>query len=359
VYVLLVGAKRNVGDHLIVDRAMKLLRALRPERELVTLPRWEPLDAHLDIVNAAAAVILCGGPALQKHLYPGVYPLVEDLSRIRPPLVAFGLGWKWIPGDERDLARFEFDRRADPLLSRLSEDQRVSVRDYLADRVLRRRGVGGVRMTGDPAWYDLDHIGGELVPPTVMSRIVVSVPADPVHHPAVETLARRLTERFREARVVAAFHHGWTAGPHVAERSAQAYIRLKERLEAAGYEAADLASDLASMETLYGGAALHVGWRLHAHLFCLSRRQASFLLEEDCRGRGASEALGVRGVRSWCMRTRFGRRRRLRHRSEAVPEILAFIEAELGSEFVRVQHAPRVIDQTFRAEMKPFIERMP
>ena len=358
-YVLLVGAKRNVGDHLIVDRATRLLRALRPDRELLALPRWEPLDAHLDAVNAAAAVVLCGGPALQKHIYPGIYPLVEDLEEIRPPIVAFGLGWKCIPGDERDLERFEFDEPSGALLARLSRDARVSVRDHLAARVLCGRGVGGVRMTGDPAWYDLDHIGAEPAPLTDIERAVVSVPADPMHHAAVETLALRLGELLPSARMVAAFHHGWTAGPHVAERSAKAYARLKERLEAGGYEAADLAGDLPAMERLYRGAVLHVGWRLHAHLFCLSRRQPSILLEEDCRGRGASEALGVRGVRSWSVRLRLGHRRRLAHRSEAVSETIALVAEELANGFEHVRQASRVIDRTFESEMRPFIERMP
>jgi hypothetical protein len=359
VYILLVGAKRNVGDHLIVDRATKLLRALRPDRELRTLPRWEPLSPHLDSVDGAAAVVLCGGPALQRHLYPGVYPLVEDLAAIRPPLVAFGLGWKCIPGDERDLARFEFDRGSRPLLERLSRDARASVRDHLAERVLCRHGVAGVRMTGDPAWYDLPHVGAAAPPPTGIERIVGSVPADPMHHPAVEPLARRLGELFPRTRILAAFHHGWTAGPHVDERSATAYVRLKERLEAAGYEAADLGGDLPAMERLYGGDALHVGWRLHAHLLCLSRRRPSFLLEEDCRGRGASEALGVRGVRSWRVRLRLGGRRLLAHRKEAVPEIVAIVAEERGRGFPHVEHASQVIDRTFESEMKPFIERMP
>ena len=358
-YVLLVGAKRNVGDHLIVDRATRLLGALRPDRELLALPRWEPLDAHLDAVNTAAAVVLCGGPALQKHLYPGIYPLVEDLETVRPPLVAFGLGWKCIPGDEQDLERFEFDERSGALLARLSRDARVSVRDHLAARVLCGRGVGGVRMTGDPAWYDLDHIGAAPVPRAEIERVVVSVPADPMHHAAVETLALRLGELLPESRIVAAFHHGWTAGPHVAERSANAYARLKERLEEAGYEATDLAGDLPAMERLYAGAALHVGWRLHAHLFCLSRRQPSFLLEEDCRGRGASEALGVRGVRSWRVRLRLGSRRRLAHRAEAVPEAIALVAAELANGFEHVQQASRIIDRTFESEMRPFVESMP
>jgi hypothetical protein len=37
-YVVLTGAKRNVGDFLIVERCTELLRQLRPDRELRFAP---------------------------------------------------------------------------------------------------------------------------------------------------------------------------------------------------------------------------------------------------------------------------------------------------------------------------------
>lgn len=358
-YVLLVGAKQNVGDHLIVDRATKLLEALRPDRAIVTLPRWEPLGARLDVVNEAEAVILCGGPALQRHMYPGVYPLVEDLNRIRPPVVAFGLGWKDIPGDDRDLARFSFDADSGPLLQRLARDGRVSVRDELAVQVLERNGLVGATMTGDPAWYDLDHLGRPMESIPSPSRVVVSVPADPMHHRAVEPLVRGLAERFPDAQPVAAFHHGWTAGPHVSEASASAYARLREAVGTAGVEVVDLAADLAAMEALYSGDTLHVGWRLHAHLLCLSGRRPSILLEEDCRGRGASQALGVPGVQGWRLPFRLGPYRMTRHRTASVRDALALLDRETGRGFTGFQGVPHVIDGTYRTAMKPFIEALP
>jgi len=233
------------------------------------------------------------------------------------------------------------------------------VRDHLAARVLHAHGVRRVVMTGDPAWYDLECLGRPLAVPAEPRDIVISVPAAPMHHPAVEALAEGLRARFPDACIVGAFHHGWVAGPHVGEEAAAAYARLRERLEEAGHPAVDLAADLEAMESLYSSADLHVGWRLHAHLPRLSRRKPSFLLDEDCRGRGASEALGFRSVRSWAVRWRLGARRRLGHRAEAVPELLALIDEEVASGFTRLVQVPSVIDRTYEVAMKPFLERLP
>ena len=42
-YVLLTGSRNNAGDFLIKHRAMALLRALRPDRELIDRNAWEPI----------------------------------------------------------------------------------------------------------------------------------------------------------------------------------------------------------------------------------------------------------------------------------------------------------------------------
>ena len=42
-------------------------------------------------------------------------------------------------------------------------------------------------------------------------------------------------------------------------------------------------------------AHVHVGYRVHAHLYCLSRATPSYLLYEDTRGIGVGETLGHLG----------------------------------------------------------------
>ncbi|EAO7496473.1 hypothetical protein AKL48_25425, partial [Salmonella enterica] len=92
-YTLLYGAKKNVGDFLILDRAIKLLKEHKPSEELHLVKRWLPIDEHLEVINKSKAIILCGGPAYQKDFYPGIYPLTKNLIDIKVPIVPFGLGW--------------------------------------------------------------------------------------------------------------------------------------------------------------------------------------------------------------------------------------------------------------------------
>lgn len=47
---------------------------------------------------------------------------------------------------------------------------------------------------------------------------------------------------------------------------------------------------------LYDNAKLHVGYRVHSHIYCLNRGIPSILLEEEARGVGVNEALGQRHV---------------------------------------------------------------
>ena len=91
-YVVLHHAKKNVGDFLIKDRALGLLRHLRADRDLVELPSWESLEPHIDLVNNSKALILMGGPGVGEVMYPKIYPLVRDLNTITAPIVLMGSG---------------------------------------------------------------------------------------------------------------------------------------------------------------------------------------------------------------------------------------------------------------------------
>jgi len=174
-YVLLTGAKANVGDHLIVNRAKALLEKHIPDIRFIELHRWEPLDQHLSEVNASRGIILCEGPAYQPHLYPGIYPLVDDLEKIKVPIIPFGLGWKGVPGDKQTVREYRFSESSLKLLERAHRDCRsTSCRDYLTKRVLECYGFTNVIMTGDPAWYDLQYIEDPFVPPREIRTIALS-----------------------------------------------------------------------------------------------------------------------------------------------------------------------------------------
>jgi hypothetical protein len=376
-YTLLVGAKENAGDFLIVDRAKKLLKEHRPEHEFLELRRWESLDPYLDDVNRTSAIILCGGPAYQKTFYPGIYPLVENLNRIKVPLIPLGLGWKGFPGDETNLENYSFTDSSIALLRKIHAEARItSCRDYLTKRVLARHGFNNVMMTGDPAWYDLTHIGKSFVPPSNLNSIILSTPAYNIFYPQSIEVAKALKTLFPEAKVLCTFHHGWNESTYLSREKAISFQHLKEAFERNGFETITLAADLQGMEDLYRNADLHVGYRLHAHLYFLSHRKPSFLLEEDGRARGASETLGLRGIPAWSRsgdpmqytkipNIRYVRglvRRILKSevvaRPYAINEIISYIKEEFEDGFIRFRETQSVIDNYYEV-MVNFLRSLP
>ncbi len=72
-YVVLTGGKNNAGDFLIKYRAKQLFTTFRQDRQIIDLNAWEKFDPQkLQTVNASKALILLGGPSLQKNMRPDI-----------------------------------------------------------------------------------------------------------------------------------------------------------------------------------------------------------------------------------------------------------------------------------------------
>ena len=50
---------------------------------------------------------------------------------------------------------------------------------------------------------------------------------------------------------------------------------------------------------IYDKCQLHVGFRVHAHIYNLSHRHFSILIEEDGRGAGVNNALGLSSIKAY------------------------------------------------------------
>lgn len=374
-FALLRGARSNAGDHLIGDRIIKLLQAAHPDAELLDVDRWKPLDDRLDELNAMDAVLLAGGPGFVPDIHPRIYPLVDDLDALRPPLVAFGLGWKGHPGDEHTVQTYRFDDSSRPLLDRLARQPvPVSCRDHATARVVRAAGVPNTLMTGDPAWYDPEALGTPFSTPEAIGRIALSTAAHPRYTDQTLRLAHALTDLFPEARIEAVFHHGWTPRDGLPETLATRFASMRDRLEDGGVPCVSIAGDLDAMVTTYRDTDLHIGYRLHAHLLRLSARRPSFLLHEDGRGIGADTALGTPGVTAWertplamaakgmaslgpleekrVRAVRYG----VRARPEAATEAAQLAHQEVQNGYQRLRGVADVIDAHHKTRMRPFVE---
>ena len=94
------------------------------------------------------------------------------------------------------------------------------------------------------------------------------------------------------------------------------------------------------MRELYLNCDLHIGYRVHAHLFCLSQRIPSILVSEDYRGVGQNLSLGMPDLRI--------------DQNGDISKLKEEIEFHFDSRGERVANAIKTIDTTFPI-MKNFL----
>ncbi len=286
--VVLHGAKKNAGDFLIHERGVRILAELLPDQELVSRPRWRPVDREL--ADRAEAIVLCGGPGLAQKFYPGVFPLVPDLATLRTPVLPLALGWSGRPVGRADDMRFTSESRgALALIHRRIEWS--TVRDDVSLRVLAAAEVGPAKRSGCFAWYHLPSLGRAMSVGREIRSLVFTPPAGIRWMPQARKLLRLLARRFPSADRYCVFHRGVRADEYTSRSAAFVNARLAHVAERLGYRVVDAGFDLRAID-FYGATDLHVGYRVHAHLSFLSQRRPSLLIAEDGRGVGQNMTLG-------------------------------------------------------------------
>jgi hypothetical protein len=159
--VLLSGAKKNIGDFLITERARELFDYFLDD-EIVILDRFKNLDGDIDLINKGRFLVLCGGPAYASDIYKGIYPLVDDLTKIKVPIIPFGLGWCGRPSNPNE---FRFNNESKDFLDSIHSNIKTSsCRDHITVNVLKNCGYNNITMTGCPVWYDINSISKHFEP---------------------------------------------------------------------------------------------------------------------------------------------------------------------------------------------------
>jgi len=281
-FLVLHRALRNAGDFLIRRRAIELIRAARPAAELVEGQAWRPLEEQFTApgLERFDAIVICGGPGFQPRMHPGIYPLMP-LDRMRAPLFLLSMGSFFFPADRDSIASHRLDRETVAFLRWVSRRvPMISTRDQLSADLLEREGIDGATMTGDVAWY---ASATEMRPlPTRIEHVAFTPPANPLFFRDGIALLHTVRRYAPAADLTVVFH-----------RNRQEPFEQAAR--ALGAETVDISGSVEGFRH-YDTTSLHIGYRLHAHLYCLSTGGVSYLVAEDSRGVGALQTLGNLGV---------------------------------------------------------------
>lgn len=286
--VILIGAIKNTGDYLIAYRATRLLKKF-VDPEIIELNRFDPIKDHLNTINDAKALFLCGGPAYTQDIFDGIYKISPFFNEIKVPIIPFGVGWCGQPFP--DYENFRFSELSMELLRKIHEKIPVSsCRDIITEKILKKMGIENVIMTGCPVWYDMDFLEHPGLNVKEVKNIIVTTPANQKFLFQTLRLINLVRSKFKKARIYLSFHRGIFPGIKTPPRKGMAYTLEALAGILKGYKIKDVSGSLEKID-FYKHSDLHIGYRVHAHLLFLSAGKPSVLINEDGRGYAFSKSL--------------------------------------------------------------------
>lgn len=233
-------------------------------------------------------------------MYPKVIPLVSDLNKLKIPIFALAMGWHGHDFMPRTTYNYYLEESSKLLLKKIEASGfPLGCRDYYSEKVLHNNGITNTVMTGCAAWYDLDYVNTTALRNTgEIMNIVVSDPANIKNLTQLITLTDFLKNRFPKATLTVVFHRGIKPDNFTSSRVGQATDKICQVLKKRGVKYHDISYGHKGFD-IYNDCDIHIGFRVHAHIYNLSQRRRSILVEEDGRGAGVNEALGLRHITAY------------------------------------------------------------
>ena len=291
---LMSGAFVNAGDFLIEERCKALLESNIENSHVDIFKRNISYDNKIDLLNSYDMIVFGGGPGFQKNLYPNRMPFVSDLSKITTPIAIMGWGWY---GKQCSNTRIYRKRAFTPdmlqFINRVSQKGGyIGCRDWFTVSMLKEQGINNVMMTGCPAWYRVDMIDTlQIQSDNILNNdkpvIVISDAAFPRNIKYMKVLLKTVRIMYPNAYSKVLLHRGITKyNKWLTEEQNQLTLQYT----------IDVISGSSEGFKQYDTCDIHIGFRVHAHIYNLSMGNPSILISEDARGNGVNDALGLRNV---------------------------------------------------------------
>ena len=328
----------------------------------------------MDFVNNSEGVIILGGPGFQMNMYPGVYKLSLILDSIEVPIYTLGSGWKGIPGDKTSEKLYRFSDSSRKLLDMMEKTYAgMSCRDQKTLGVLKNNGYENVTMTGCPVWYDIPSLNKEFIVPESIRKIIFTPAQSPVYADQSIDVMQLIKNKYPEVHVTVSFHRGLgEADEYTPESDAVNTRKLAGVAELLGFETMDVSYDADKLK-IYDVYDLHIGYRVHGHLYFLSKRRPSVLIHEDGRGNGVTELLNSPGIDAYkaskifafifgmfrpniFLANAYGKIGYKRNK-DLLPELTAVLDRLESTQFAEYRDTMNIIDDHYRV-MEGYIQKM-
>ncbi len=294
----------NAGDWLMKTRGLDLFHHVFSNAQIEYAYGDRELDTNH--INEYDVCIVFSGPIYDNRLLTAqMFPLVKQARQIKIPICFFGCGWYGVSDDDRSVYSYKFSDEAKSFL-KYCEGNRKTIfgcRDTVTLSVLKNNGIQNVVMTGCPAWYDLRYIDCTSIAEHVHREPKVICVSDPglTKNPSEQieradqaiSVIQALRKKYPGADFLFTFNNGIQT-----KYSTVCNERIADYLGENNIPYFDISGSCQGFSH-YDQADLHVGFRVHSHIYSLSRRIPSVLIEEDARGGGMDETLNLIGVKGY------------------------------------------------------------
>ena len=376
-YVILTGSKNNAGDFLIKYRAKALFKIIRPDRDIVDLNGWESFDDYkLQTINESRALILMGGPSLVKNMVPNVYNLEEYIDAIKVPVILMGVGWKSKRGNWEDTYNYDLNRPTLKLLNKVKGSEFLSsVRDYHTLNVLRFKGIENVLMTGCPAYYDYKYLNKDFAENKI-EKVSFSLGVSFIESPSMFRLMKENVlecKKHFKGNFEVVFHHSLNRKDFKDKHKKISKHVLKHNqfadwLDENNIKYIDISGSAKNLINYYSNVDLHIGYRVHAHIFMNSISKKSILICEDGRAKGVKGSINGIVLKGFLnFKNKFHNKvlnklipnyDKFKSNLSLSKELVSEIEYEKRINFSRMKNSRKIIDSNYKV-MFDFLNQLP
>lgn len=267
---------KNVGDQLITESAIKLIRFRVPGYSPKIVFRDTPLEPY---VHKKLRTILAPGFSVTNNTYPNKFRLCENLESVVDKIFAVGCSFQHWQPIQATYENYSYDDKTVYLLKSLAaNDGLLHCRDELITDMLNRSGIAST-YCGDLALYDDDLIGTQFNAPKKINSIAVTIQHKRKFLGQSKKLFNLLRRDFPEADLYIVHH----SVPSESSKEVAEYAKTL------GFKEMDLSGNVENLN-FYNDIDVHIGYRLHGHIAFLRRRKPSLLIVEDARSFGISQS---------------------------------------------------------------------
>ena len=287
---LLHGAVINSGDFLIKKRTVDLIKECYVTAEIKEYLRNNISVENLMDINESDIVIIAGGPLLVRDI--GILYAQNLCQYIKKPIMLLGVGWNGYNDNSNQINSYIFENNTKKFLERcVSDTKYIGCRDWYSVDVLRGNEIYNSLMTGCPAWYYLPMIGNSKLQFRGMNNVKKICISDS------SNINNKILDICLIKYLRAEFNNN-TEIYYAMHRDDWRQIDLMKTLE--DYKVnVEYISGTAEGFGIYDDCDIHIGFRVHAHIYNLSKRKFSILIEEDGRGAGVNDALGLTRIKAY------------------------------------------------------------